>query len=355
MSDFNSIAADLKARKFKPVYFLTGEETYYIDLLAEQFEKKVLEESEREFNLTVLYGNEADIPRILSEAKRFPMMGDYTVVIVKEAQHIRALSRSEKLEEDNGAGEEEKKKGGGAVALLQTYVEHPQLQTILVFCYKYKKLDKRTSLYKSLQKHGVLFEAGKMYDDKLPGWITDYFKKAGYGTDPKAAVLMAEYLGNDLAKIANEAGKLMINIPPGSTISPDHIQHFIGISKEYNSFELNGALSKKDVLRANRIVNHFSANPKDNPLIMVISTLFGHFNKVLTYHHLPDKSKAAAELKVNPFFVREYEAAARNYSLRKTEEIMGYLREYDLRSKGYLTGQAGEGELLKELVFKILH
>lgn len=354
MSDFNSISADLKAGKYVPVYFLMGEESYFIDQLAEHFEKKVLDESERDFNLSVIYGNDTDIPGILSVSKRFPMMGDRTVVIVKEAQHLKALSRSDKSTED-GESEDKKKASGGALAMLQSYVENPQPQTILVFCYKYKSLDKRTALYKSLQKNAVLFESKKMYDDKLPGWISDQFRKSGFGIDPRAAQMMAEYLGNDLSKIMNEMEKLRLNIPAGSTITPDHIQRFVGISKEYNPFELNAALSRKDVLKANRIVNHFAADAKGNPLIMVIATLYSHFNKVLSYHYLPDKSKAASALGINPFFLRDYETAARNYPVQKTESIMAYLREYDLRSKGYNAGQAEDGDLLKELVFKILH
>ncbi len=360
MSDFKSILADLKARKFKPVYFLMGTEPYYIDLLSDYIEKNVLNEMEKEFNLSVLYGIEVDIPAIISDAKRYPMMGDHTVVIVKEAQNIRALVRAEKEEEgeegrkEEGVGEE-KKKGGGALAQLQHYAEHPQPQTILVFCYKYKNLDKRTALYKSLQKHAVIFESKKIYDDKVPNWIGEYFREQGYTVAPKAALMMAEFLGNDLSKVANEADKLILNLPKGTQVDPDHIQKFIGISKDYNAFELNEALTKKDVLRANRIVNHFGANPKEYPLVMVVATLFSHFNKILSYHSLPDKSRAAAELKIHPFFMKEIELAARNYPAPKTESIIGYLREYDLRSKGFDAGQASGGDLLKELVFKILH
>lgn len=331
-----------------------GEEPYYIDRLSDFFEKEFLGEAEREFNLTVLYGGECDIPRILSEAKRYPMMGEHTLVLVKEAQQLRALSRAEKTGEEP-EGEEEKKKAGGVAGMLQHYLDAPQPQTVLVFCYKYKSLDKRTALYKSLQKQAVLFESKKMYDDKLPGWISDHFKRAGYGIAPKAAAMMAEYLGNDLSKISNEAAKLMLNIPIGTDVTADHIQYYIGISKEYNPFELNDALNKKDVLRANRIVNHFSANPKDNPLIMVVATLFSHFNKLLAYQSIPDCSKAASELKINPYFLKDYEIASRNYPLKKTESIIGYLREYDLKAKGYNAGQAEDGDMLKELVFKILH
>ncbi len=355
MSDFNSILKDLRAGKYAPVYFLMGEEPFYIDQLCDHIEKKILDETEREFNLTVLYGLDTDLGRILGEAKKFPMMGERTVVIIKEAQQLKSLSRTEKGEVEEK--EDDKKKASAALAPFLHYIENPQKSTILVFCFKYKNLDKRSVVYKTLVKKAVVFESKKIYEDRVPAWIADYIKGKGFTITVKAAMLLTEFLGNDLAKVSNELDKLIISLGAPCEINPDHVQLYVGISKEYNPFELNNALSAKDILKANRIVNHFAANPKSGPLVMVVATLFGHFNKLLTYHALPDKSreKVAASLKVHPFFVRDYEIAAKNYPTTKVESILGYLKEYDLRSKGFDAGMTEDGELMKELVFKILH
>lgn len=310
-----------------------GEEPYYIDLISDYIEKNVLDETEREFNLSVLYGRDVDVATIISEAKRFPMMAERQVVIVKEAQNIKSI-------ED-----------------LEPYVENPLHTTLLVICYKYKSLDKRKSFPKTVAKAGVLFESNKIYDNKIPDWIRDYLSNRKYSADQKALQLLSDFLGNDLSKISNELDKLMINLPEGTQINADHIQQNIGISKDFNVFELNDALGKKDVLKANRIVNYFAANEKDHPIQATISTLFGYFSKILNYHFLQDKSPASAAraLGVNPYFVKDYVAAAGNYPPNKIKAIISYLREYDLKSKGVDNASADGGELLKELVWKILH
>ncbi len=331
--DFSAILSDLKKKNYKPVYVLAGEEPYFIDVIANYIEKNVLDENEREFNQTVLYGRDTDVATIVSEAKRYPMMADRQVVIVKEAQNIRGI-------ED-----------------LESYVNNPLDSTLLVICYKYKTLDKRKSFAKTVAKKGVLFESEKLREYKIPDWIAGYLKEKKYSASPKSAQLLTEYLGTDLGKITNELDKLMINLPPGTEITPEHIQQNIGISKDYNTFELNDALSKKDVVKANRIINYFASNSKEHPIPVTISALNNYFVKILIYHFLPDKSKdvAARALGVHPFFVADYAGASRNYPVGKIKQVVSFLREYDLRSKGVDNVSAAEGELMKELVWKILH
>jgi len=334
------ILADIKQRKFKPVYFLHGEESYYIDLVSDLLEKEVLTEGEKGFNQTVLYGKEADILTIISTAKRYPMMSEYQVVIVKEAQNLK-FGKSETKEDP-----------------LAIYLENPLKSTILVFCYKYGTLDKRLKIAKSIEKHGVLYESKKLYDNQISEWASKFVESKGFKIEGKAAAMIAEFLGNDLGKVANEIEKVLINMGDRKTISMDDIEKNIGVSKEFNSFELNSAIVKRDVLKANRIIDYFAANKKENPIVLIIGNMNSFFSKLFTYHFLQDKSKGnvAKELKVNPFFVAEYESAARNFNFDKTCQVISLLREYDLKSKGVdNTGNTEEGELLKELVWKILH
>ena len=342
--EFNEVLSDLKNKKYKPVYFLMGDEPYFIDRISNYIEQNALDEAGREFNQTILYGQDVDILGVIGEAKRYPMMSDHTVVIVKEAQNIKNLTK------------DDEEKGKSKPPLL-SYIENPQPSTILVFCYKYKTLDKRTSIAKSIAKHTVLFESKKIYENRIPDWIVVYLKAKKYTINPKGAAMLTEFLGADLGKIANELEKLMINLPQGSEITPDDIQKYVGISKDFNAFELSNALGEKDVLKANRIAAYFGANKKDNPLFMTVPTLFGYFNKLLSIHFLKDKSKEnlAKELKVHPFFVSDYVNAAKNYSSGKLVKVISELRETDLKSKGVGSSTTEEGELLKELVYKILH
>ncbi len=353
MKEVNQILLDLKRKIFKPIYFLCGEEAYYIDKISDYIEHNVLEEADRSFNQTIVYGKDSDLVSILGLAKQFPMMSEYQVVIVKEAQNLKELNKSAAGDDDSGKSSANT---NGAAQLLH-YVNAPQTSTILVFCYKYKSIDKRSALAKAIQKQAVFLETAKLYDNQLPDWISTYVSEKGYKVGPKATFLMAEFLGNDLSKIVNEIDKLVINIPAGNEISAELVQDNIGISKDYNVFELQDALAKKDIVKANRIINYFAANEKEHPLVMTLSSLYGYFSKILKFHFLPDKSKFAAAqgLGVNPFFVEGYAKAAANYSTGKLKNIFSYLKEYDLKSKGVENSNVSHGELMKELIFKILH
>jgi len=348
--DFNKIISDFKNKVYHPVYFLMGEESYYIDAITDYAEKHVLDETEKEFNQTILYGRDVDASAIAGAAKRFPMMSNYQLVIVKEAQSVRDLVGRE----STGKSEEKSNK---AKTPFVSYLENPLRSTILILCYKYKTLDKRTAFSKILAKNAVVFESKKLYENQIPDWISSYLKQKQYTVSPKATMLLAEYLGNDLGKITNELDKLMISIPAGSEITAEQVQNNIGISKDFNVFELQSAIGSKNILKANRIVNYFRANPKDNPIVLTIINLYGYFSKLLIYHSLADKSKnaAASAMGVNPFFVSDYERASKNYGPGKLKSIFAYLREYDLKSKGIGNVSANEGELLKELLFKIMH
>jgi len=335
------IIKDLKARKYKPLYLLHGEEPYFIDQVSNYAEHKLLSEAEKGFNQTVLYGKDTDIMTVLNAAKRYPMMADYQVVLVKEAQDMKW-----------GREDDDKK----SINPLLNYLENPLKSTVLIFCYKYGKFDKRKKTYKAIEKNGLIFESSPLYDNKIPAWIEAYVATKGYRVDQQAAVMLSEYLGNDLSKIANELEKLMLNVAAGQTITLKHIQENIGISKEYNVFELQSALSKKDPFKVNQIINYFEANPKANPIVLVLGNLNNFFSKVLLYHYVKDKSpqNLARELGVNPYFIKDYELAARSYNYAKSMEIISLLREYDVKSKG-VESSAGPGELMKELMFKILH
>jgi DNA polymerase-3 subunit delta len=337
----DDILKDLKNRKYKPLYLLHGEEPYFIDQVSNFVEHKLLADAEKGFNQTVLYGKDTEIMTVLNAAKRYPMMAEYQVVLVKEAQDMKW-----------GRDDDDKK----TINPLLSYLESPLPSTILVFCYKYGKFDRRKKTYKAIDKNGVIFESVALYDSKIPSWVEGFVTTKGYKIDPQASAMLAEYLGNDLSKIANEMEKLMLNVPAGQTITMQHVQDNIGISKEYNVFELQSALSRKDPFKVNQIVNYFQANPKANPLVLVLGNLNNFFTKVLLYHYAKDKSpqNLARELGVNPYFLKDYELAARSYNYGKSMQIISLLREYDLKSKG-VDSNSDNGELMKELMFKILH
>lgn len=333
--EFDQILSDLKNKVYKPVYFLMGEEPYFIDEISDFITKEVLTDDEKVFNQVILYGKDIDAVAIIDASRRFPMMARYQVVIVKEAQNIRNIEE------------------------LIHYVEKPLKSTILVVNYKYKTLDKRKKLYSSIEKHGgAVLSSDKIYEDKVPGWISKYLTQRGYAIAPEASAMIAEFLGNDLSKVVNELNKLLITMPANSKkITADMVEKNIGISKEFNNFELQKALVARDVLKSNRIIDYFEKNPKDNPMVLTISSLFSFFTKVFTYHFLKDKSKGAvaSALKINPYFVSEYELAAKRYGPPKLVEIISLLREYDLKSKGVGNSSASDGDLLKEMIFRILH
>ena len=330
---FEQIIENLKNKIYHPIYLLHGEESYFIDEISDYIEANVLDEMEREFNLTILYGRDCTVDAIVSAAKRYPMMANYQVIIVKEAQDVP------KLEE------------------LAEYIEKAVPTTILVLAHKTKKVDSRKIFFKRADKFGVTFESKKLYDNQVAAWIKGFVTKKNYDIDQKSCSLLVEYLGGDLSKIANELEKLMLNIPQKSMITPEIIEKYIGISKDYNVFELNKALAAKNVLKANQIITHFALNPKENPIQKVIPIVFSFFLKLLLYQTNVKKANPA-DLKaiVGTPFLQDYESAARLFTVQKTAMIIGYLREYDIKSKGVdSTASVEGGDLLKELVFKILH
>jgi len=331
---YEEIISDLRKRIFRPVYFLAGEEPYYIDLISGYIEEKVLSDSEKAFNQIIIYGEDTTIKDIIETARRFPMMATHQVIIVKEAQTLKKIDD------------------------LHFYLEKPLLSTILVFNYKYKTVDKRTKLYKALENQALYFESPRLRDYQVPGWIERYLMAKGLKCDPSASAMMTDYLGTDLHKIANELDKLLITLPKDKKlITTDLIEKNIGISKDYNNFELQKAVGEKNVLKASMIVMYFSNNQKDNPITLTIASLFSFFTKLLTYHYLADKSKnnVASVLKINPFFVRDYETSATKYNASQTIGVISLLRTYDMKSKGFGDMSTEPGDLLKELIFKIIH
>ena len=330
----NDILKDLKNKVYHPIYFLSGEEPFYIDLISNFIEKNVLDEAEKEFNQQIIYGKDTDISAVIGAAKRYPMMANHNVVIVKEAQHLVKQ-----------------------IDQLDSYLDNPTKSTILVFCYKYKTLDGRKGITKKLSKKSVFFESKPIYENQVPDWINSYLKEKNYTINPKASFLIAEFLGTDLSKVANELEKLTINIPEGTEITAEMVEKNIGISKDFNMFELNKAIGSKDILKANKIINHFAKNEKEHPIQATIAVLYMFFTAILKYHYTKDKSprNIASALKVNPFFVKEYQLAAQNYDIRKAVKVIEYIRDYDLKSKGVNNVSSSGGELTKELVFKILH
>lgn len=331
---YEQLIGDLKNKVYKPVYFLFGEEPYYLDLLSSYISSNVLSEAEQSFNQTILYGKDSEAGQVSDLARRFPMMASHQVVVLKEAQEMKTFGD------------------------LLPYVENPQPSTLLVISYKYKKPDKRQKIFKALEKKAVWFESKKLYDNQVPGWIAGYASNHKYRMEPKAAALLAEFLGSDLSLIVNEVEKLMVAIgDKDESITPALVEKHIGFSKDFNQFELQDALGRKDVLKANRIINYFAENEKKYPFPLTIISLYYFFSKLLLLHYTKDKSKQnlAATLKVNPFFVKDYESAAKRYSAARLVEIISLLRIYDMRSKGYEGNSTPAGELTRELIFRILH
>ncbi|TRX51416.1 DNA polymerase III subunit delta [Fulvivirga sp. M361] len=335
----DAVLSDLKSKKYAPVYFLQGEETYYIDLIADFIEKNVLSEAEKGFNQTILYGRDVAMNVVLTNARRFPMMSDKQVVIVKEAQNISDLNREQ------------------GQKLLTDYLNNPVPSTILVFCHKNKTLDKRKALGKIIEKQAVALTTKKLYDNQVPAWIEGYLKSKNFSATTKAVQMLADSIGADLERLSNEIDKMLINFNEPVQIDEQLVQKYVGISKEYNVFELQKALVVKDVVKANKILNHFGANPKKNPVLPVISILFSFFSKLLMAHHAKDKSERnlASTLKVSPYFVKDYSTALRYYSLANVVNNIHQLRSADLKSKGIGNTSTSEWELLKELVFRLLH
>lgn len=333
MDEVKRIVAEIRKGNIKPIYFLYGEEPYFIDRLSDFISNSVLTEEEKGFNQMVLYGKDVTIDDIVGHAKRYPMMSERQVIMVKEAQH---LSRT--------------------IEQLTPYAETPQPTTVLVICYKYKKLDKRKKLYKEVQKNGQLLESNKLYEDKVPEWLRKNLQAEGHAITHKAAMLLVEYLGNDLSRIDNELKKLKMVLPGQIEITPKHIEEHIGISKDYNNFELKKAIGERNVLKATKIITYFAQNPKDNPFVLTVTLLHSFFSQLLQYHGLKDHSSksVASALRINPYFVQEYQVAARNYPMKRVSEIISYLREMDLKGKGLGANGLSQSDLLKELLVKII-
>jgi DNA polymerase-3 subunit delta len=331
---FDQVMSDLRRKTYKPIYFLMGEEAYYIDQISDYIQTSVLDESQREFDLTVVYGKDTDLVTIINAAKRYPMMSPYQVVIVKEAQSIKDWES------------------------MQYYLNKPLQSTILVFAYKYGSPDKRKKWVQDISKIGVVFESEKLRDYEMGAWINTYSRSKNVTVDVKAIQMLTEFLGTDLSKVANEMDKLLLTKPANtSVITPEQVEKNIGISKDFNVFELQDALIERNILKANRIIRYFADNKKNNPLVMVLPQLFSLFSNLMIFHYLKDRSQmaVASELKINPFFVKKYEKKEKNYGAWKTMNIISWIRETDARSKGVDSNGVEDGELMKELIFKILH
>ena len=334
MDEIVKIVNDIKSGNIKSIYFLMGEEPYYIDKLSDYIEENILSEEEKSFNQTILYGRDVTIEDIVGTAKRYPMMAERQVVIVKEAQDL--IKTIDKLE---------------------SYAENPMPSTVLVFCYKYKVLDKRKKLVKLLSKNGLVFESKKLYENQIGQWITRVLQGKGYTIEPKANAMLVEFLGNDLSKINNELEKLQIILPKGTAISAKHIEDNIGFSKDFNVFELQNALGSKNQFKAYQIAQYFSDNPKDNPMVVTTSLVFSFFIKVLKYHGVKDKNpkNVATVLGVSPFFLKDYDLALRNFPMKKVSQIVATLRDIDVKSKGVGANALPNHDLLKEMLIKIFN
>ena len=331
----DDILRELRSKQYRPIYYLMGEEAYYIDLISDYIMDNVLTDTEKEFNLSVVYGADVDIATVINAAKRYPMMSEHQVVIVKEAQSIRNIDE------------------------LSYYLQKPLRSTILVMCHKHGVLDRRKKLAAEIEKVGILFESKKLKEAQLPAFITSYMKRKGVDLEPKATSMLADFVGTDLSRLTGELEKLIITLPKGQTrVTPEQIERNIGISKDYNNFELRSALVERNVLKANQIINYFEKNPKTNPLQMTLSLLFGFYSNLMLAYYAPEKSEQGIAsflgLK-SPWQAREYQTAMKRYSGVKTMQITGEIRYTDAKSKGIGNSSLTDSELLRELVFKILH
>jgi DNA polymerase-3 subunit delta len=327
-ANVKKILADLKSKKYAPVYFLQGEETFYIDVISDYIEANVLSDAEKGFNQVVVYGKDAVMATILTHARRFPMMAERQVVIVKEAQDIPDLGK------DTGAP-----------------------TTVLVFCHKHKSLDKRKELGKKIDQYAVTINTKKLYDNQLPEFVTEYCKDKKVPIEDRAIQALCEFVGNDLHRLANEVDKIVISLAAGESITAERIMNQVGISKEYNIFELQKAILQRDTVLANRIVNYFERNTKKNPMIPVVAYLFSFFSKLLVAAVASDKSEKglASELKVSPYAVRDYSLALRQFPLPKIIDNISSIKEADLKLKGVNTGSADEGQIFRELVWRLMN
>jgi DNA polymerase III subunit delta len=332
------ILKELRGKIYKPVYFLYGDEPYYLDVIADTLEMQVVPEHEKGFNQFIIYGKDSDVAGVLSYARRFPFMAERQLVLVKDANKLGGIEQKEQL------------------ARLEDYVLNPLKSTVLILCFQ-ASADERKSYIKAFNTHGAVVQSKKLYDNKLPEWVAGYCQGEGLKISPKAVQMLVDNIGNDLKRLTNEIKKIVVNLRVDQGIDADVVERFVGISKEYNVFEFQKSLIVRDVIKANRIASHFASNSKDNPLAPILIILFGFYSKLLLAHASKDKSEKglAAELGINPYFVKDYSLAMRNYPLPKVVQIVHYLRECDGRLKGLDGVSYSEGELLRELVFKIVH
>ena len=335
----DQVLQSLKNDDYKPVYFLQGEEPFYIDQIVDYIEENCMQEAERGFNQTILYGKDVTIAEVLTHARRFPMMAERQVVIVKEAKDIQDLNKEE-----------------GQKMLMQ-YLDKPVPSTVLVFGHKHKKVDGRRPLAKALKDKSVLVTTIPLRDYQLPEWINNYVKSKGYSINQNSVQMLAEYIGANLERLANEITKVIVNLGDGKAINEDLIQKYVGISKEYNVFELQKAISNRDILKANKMVNYFAANSKANPIIPMVGALYSYYAKLLVLHGSKDQSDKtlSSAMGINPYFIKEYKIAARNYPVGKVMQNIAVLREADLRSKGVGSGSMWDGDIFKELVYRLMH
>ncbi|MCC8143259.1 MAG: DNA polymerase III subunit delta [Tannerellaceae bacterium] len=333
---FEEISRNIAARNFQPVYFLMGDEPYFMDRITELLVNSVVGESERDFNQVILYGADVNAAAIINAARRFPMMSEYQLVVVREAQHVRDME------------------------LLANYVKNPLASTILVINYKFKLLDRRKALAGAIETNGVLYESKKVPEYKIPGFIVSLMQQRGIGVDQKAAQMLADFLGNDLNRLNKELDKLSIILPEKglNRITAGLVEENVGVSKEYNNYELLRAIANRDVLKANRIINYFKNNPKNNPIQVTLPVLFNYFSNLLICYYAKDRSESGLMTALglrNSFQVKDYQIGLKNYPAMKVFNLISEIRTTDARSKGVENTSVNDGELLKELVYKILH
>lgn len=332
---YEDILKDIKNRKFYPIYYLMGEEPYYIDCLSEYMAKNILSESEKEFNQTIIYGSDTDMATIINMAKRYPMMSEYQVIIVKEAQTLKNIEQ------------------------LSYYLQRPLASTILVLCHKHGVLDRRKKITVEIERTGILYESKKLKETQLPSFITTYLKRKGLDIEPKSTEMLTEFIGTDLSRLSGELEKLIITLPQEQKrITPDLIEKNIGISKDYNNFELKNALIEKNIFKANQIVKYFEENPKTNPLQVTLSLLFNFYSNLMLAYYAPQKNEQSIATQLGlktPWQAKDYMIAMTRYSGIKVMQIITDIRICDAKSKGIGNSSVSNGNLLKELIFKILH
>lgn len=328
----------LKTRQLAPLYLFHGDEPYYLDQLTELLEETVLPPAERAFNQFVLFGKDLNVPSLLGYAKRFPMLAERQLVLVKEAQGIAGLEAKD------------------SVRFLEEYINHPLPSTVLALCFK-EPVDERRSWVKAFEKTGVVVASRKLYDNKLPDWIAEYCHGRGVKVSKNVLMMLAEFVGNDLKRLANELDKMLLNLRAGQDITAEVVETYVGVSKEYNSFEFQKALFQRDVARANQIAAFFAANPKNYPIQPVLIVLYNYFSKLMLVHAAHDRSEKAlaTQLGVNPYFVKDYLTGFQRFPAEKTVQVLATIRQADAQSKGVDVGSVDEGAILRDLVFRILH